>query len=128
MAAGQREDERARYLRELTPLGLDASHVVVGVRGIMAQRNFIVKWVLERFHSGMRAPMVMASPQVTRFISGLALERWLPLFDDVDGPTLAQLGNEDLKEMDEEVPNMLSRTLAIDEAGGRLLQALEVCR
>ena len=32
------------------------------------------------------------------------------------------------KDMDEEVPNMLSRTLAIDEAGGRLLQALEVCR
>ena len=46
---GNIHDEPTRYVRALAPLGLCEGLVVEGVRGLMAQRNFITKWVLERF-------------------------------------------------------------------------------
>ena len=33
---GQLHDERTRYVKVLTPLGLPESNVVVGVRGVLA--------------------------------------------------------------------------------------------
>lgn len=42
-------EEHARYVRVLTPLGLEEEHIIVGVRGIMAQRGFIVNWIIDRY-------------------------------------------------------------------------------
>ncbi len=49
VAPGQSVTERECYVAMLSELGFPAENVVVGVRGIREQRNFMVKWVLERY-------------------------------------------------------------------------------
>jgi len=49
VAEGHLHDERTRYENMLCPLGLAESNIIVGVRGIMAQRNFIVRWAVDKF-------------------------------------------------------------------------------
>jgi len=48
-ADGQTESEYERYAEALASVGLPASQIVVGVRGIIAQRNFIVQWALKKY-------------------------------------------------------------------------------
>ena len=39
------------------------------------------------------------SEDVARFLTGLSLDKYLQLFDGVDGATLTELGEDDLKEL-----------------------------
>jgi hypothetical protein len=49
VADGQSCHECIRYSEELAPLCFPKSNIIVGVRGIMEQRNFIVRWVIDRY-------------------------------------------------------------------------------
>lgn len=49
VAEGSVHDEHSRYIKALCPLGVPECNIVIGVRGIMQQRSFIVRWVLNKF-------------------------------------------------------------------------------
>lgn len=47
----------------------------------------------------MRIPDLRTTSQVQSFLRKLQLERWEPIFEDIDGPTLTELDDADLKEI-----------------------------